>query len=1004
MLTIEDVDGQAPALPAVALEPVAEVVVPVLNEVGCLEASIRRLRQHLDREVPFPAMVTIADNGSTDGTLELALRLSQEMAGVQVLHLEQRGRGRALRAAWGASKAQVVAYMDVDLSTDLGALVPLLIPLVAGTSDLAVGSRLAAGSHVRRCAKRELISRTYNRLLHLSLHNRFSDAQCGFKALRRSVAERLLPLVEDEDWFFDTELLLVAEQLGLRIHEVPVNWVEDPDSRVRIVRTVMADLDGIRRMRRRVRAGGDLTPPVSGDPARPPAHVGGGARSRRLLEPAGGQGIHRFVVGLIAALATGLYTWSLNTVGWGNDYYAAAVKSATVSWKAFFFGSLDPGSFITVDKPPAALWIQALSARIFGFNSWSILLPEALAGVASVLILHRLVRKWAGDVPAHLAALGLALTPVAVVMFRYNNPDAFLTLLCLGAAWAMWSSLETGRVRGLLLSAGLLGLAFNTKMLQAFLVLPAFGLVYLLFGPRRLARRIGRLLAAGGVLLASSAWWVVIVALWPADARPYIGSTTDNSIISLIFGYNGLARIFGASGSGSSGGGGGGANFGGAVSWLRMFNPIIGGQISWLLPLAGAGLVAGILVTRRRGAERLARAGWLFWGTWTAVTLLVFSRAQGIFHPYYTIQAAPAIAALAGAGAVELWRLGRADRRLAWALPAAVLGTGIWAVVLLGRTPGYDGWLRPAVLVVTVAASLALLGMAWRPERWLAGLAAGLATLALLAGPTAYALTTIANPSSGGDVAAGPATTASAGLPGGAGGSGAPGAGGAAGVGAPGAGASAGGPGSGLGSAALASGEGPGPAGLAGLPGSSSSSGSTSTPNSFEGPPPSTDRSVGAGGGPENVGGGVGGAAGARGPDSASSASEKELVAYLEENRGSAEYLVAAFTSMESAPIIIDSGDPVVTIGGFNGSDPTPTLAELEQMVAKGELHYVLVDSSSGGSGAAGGGLGGPGGSSSSAAEVEQAITSWVATHGHEVSASSYGGGSGGVTLYEVGS
>jgi 4-amino-4-deoxy-L-arabinose transferase-like glycosyltransferase len=981
MLMTADLDERvAPAVPAALYPlptrpPVVEIVVPVLNEVQSLEASIRRLRAYLDEEFPFTALVTIADNGSTDGTLELARRLAGELAGVQVLHLDQRGRGRALRAAWSASAAQVVAYMDVDLSTGLEALLPLVAPLVSGHSDLAIGSRLARGAHVERSTKRELISRTYNRLLHLVMRNGFSDAQCGFKALRRPVAERLLPLVEDEAWFFDTELLLLAEREQLRIHEVPVDWVEDPDSRVDIVKTAVGDVKGMWRLKRR-RPGGGGDGDRDGAGGRGAGRGGGGAGPRRLPPAAP---VHRAALAGIAALAFGLYTWSLDTVGWGNEYYAAAVKSATVSWKAFFFASLDPGSFITVDKPPAAIWVQALSARIFGFSVWSILLPEALAGVASVLIVHRLVRRWAGDVPAHLAALGLAMTPVAVVMFRYDNPDAFLTFLCLAAAWALWSALETGRLRGLVLCGLLLGLAFDTKMLQAFLVLPAFGLAYLLFGRPRLARRVAHLAAAGAALVVSSSWWVVVVALWPAATRPYIGSTTDNSIVSLIFGYNGLSRIFGQSAAAGAGGsataaaggaasGGGGPNFGGAVSWLRMFNDIVGGQISWLLPLAGAGLVAGIVLARRARGDRLARAGWVLWGGWAVVTLTVFSRAEGIFHPYYTVQAAPGVAVLAGAGAVALWRLGRSDVRLCWLLPAAVAGTGIWAAVLLGRTPGYDTWLRPTVLAATVAAAGALLAASLRPRTWLAAGAGVASLLALLAGPAAYAVTSISSPTTGALASAGPSTTASlaaaaggaGGLPNGAGGGargavfGPPAAGGA------------------IGGAPNAAGAGnAGPAGLAG-PAFAGAGGPT--------------RSSTSGGGPTS--GGPGGAT-----TSPSSATEESLVRYLEAHRGSAEYLVAGFTSNATAPIIIDSGDPVVTIGGFNGSDPTPTLAQFEQMVARGEVRYVLVDGN-------GGGVGGPGGATAQA--IMQSIEQWVVANGHAVTPSAYGGSSAGSTLYEV--
>ncbi|MBV9935935.1 MAG: glycosyltransferase family 39 protein, partial [Actinobacteria bacterium] len=363
----------------------------------------------------------------------------------------------------------------------------------------------------------------------------------------------------------------------------------------------------------------DVLPPS--DPADPsdPAPAGGRRRPTR----------NTYVVAAIGVLAAVLYTWGLDRVGWGNSYYAAAVKSAATSWKAFFFGSIDPGSFITVDKPPAAMWVMGLSARVFGFSPWSMLLPQAAAGVGSVLILHRLVRKWMGELAAHLAALALAVTPVAALMFRFNNPDGVLTFLLLASAWALWAAIESGRTRHLVVSAVLMGFAFNTKMLQAFVVLPVFILVYLWAGPPKLGRRIVQLAYAAAALIVSAGWWVAIVALWPAASRPYVGSTNNNSILSLVFGYNGLSRIFGngqgapggGAGPGGAGGPGGGGGFGGSPGWLRMFNNAVGGQISWLLPLAVAGLAAGIWLTRRNRRTDTGRAGWLLWGGWTLITL-----------------------------------------------------------------------------------------------------------------------------------------------------------------------------------------------------------------------------------------------------------------------------------------------------------------------------------------------------------------------------------------------
>jgi glycosyltransferase involved in cell wall biosynthesis len=242
-----------------------EIVIPVYNEQRALEGSIRRLHAFLYRSFPLSWRIVIADNGSTDRTRAVARRLSYELSEVETIGLCEQGRGRALRAAWSAGRARVLCYMDVDLSTDLGALLPLVAPPLSGHSDLAIGTRLHRDARVQRTVKRELISRSYNRLLRLLLRARFSDAQCGFKAIRADLADELLPLVRDQQWFFDTELLVIAQRRGMRIHEVPVDWIEDPDSRVRIVATALADLRGVARLFLR-RSSVAPTPVSSGPP------------------------------------------------------------------------------------------------------------------------------------------------------------------------------------------------------------------------------------------------------------------------------------------------------------------------------------------------------------------------------------------------------------------------------------------------------------------------------------------------------------------------------------------------------------------------------------------------------------------------------------------------------------------------------------------------------------------------------------------------------------------
>ena len=702
----------------------------------------------------------------------------------------------------------------------------------------------------------------------------------------------------------------------------------------------------------------DVAGPELGDghPTPPSPRSGAPARwAERTGRPAWAAPA-RIGVFLLAAV---LYTWDLSRNGMANSFYTAAVKSGTESWKAAFFGSIDRASFITVDKPPAALWVQELSAKIFGLSSWSILLPEALAGVASVMILYRLVRKWAGDTAAVLASLAFALTPAAVLMFRFNNPDPVMTLLLLLGAAGLWAAIETGRTRWLVISGGLVGFAFLAKTLEAFIVLPAFALVYLWCAKPRLRRRLLDLAIFGASVLATSAWWVAIVELWPASSRPYIGGSTDNSELNLIFGYNGFSRIFGSGGSGL----GAGANFAGSPGWLRMFNDLLAGEISWLLPLALVGLVAGLWATRRLPRTSMARAGWLLWGGWTVMFTVVFSHAKGIFHPYYTVVMAPAVGALAGAGAVALWRLGRNDRRWAPVLPAAVAGSAVWAAVVLDRVPGYDSWLAPTIVAAGVLSAIAilvvLLGLArHRAVGLVAGLVAG---ATLLAGPAAYSITTINTAYQGGGITAGPSTGGGAGGFGG-GPGGAPGTGGT--------GTRFGGPPTGLqgGTAPTGSRAGTGPTG-----------GTRRSGAAFGA------RAGSAGGRPGGIGGGPGGGGGG------SSTANAALVRYLEKHQGSATYLLAVQGSQTAAPYILATGRAVMAMGGFSGTDPTPTLAQFKKLVAEGEVHYVLV------SGTGGGGPGGSGGTVSS-------VMSWVEAHGTKVPASAYGGSTSGGTLYYVSS
>jgi 4-amino-4-deoxy-L-arabinose transferase-like glycosyltransferase len=640
----------------------------------------------------------------------------------------------------------------------------------------------------------------------------------------------------------------------------------------------------------------------------------------------------------IAVLATLLYTWGLSRNGMGNSYYAAVVKSATLSWKAFLFGSLDPGSFITVDKPPFAFWAQALSARVFGFSSWSMLLPQALAGVAFVLVVYRLVKRWSGEIAAVLAALAMALTPVAVVMFRFNNPDALLTLLLLLAAWALWSALERAATWKLALAGALVGLAFTTKMLEAFIVLPAFAIVYLICAKPSIGRRLLHLLAAAVAVVAFSSWWVAVVALWPAASRPYIGGSTNNSVLDLVFSRTG--------GYFSSGGAGGGSpNFSGSAGWLRIFNAQLGDQISWLVPLALLGLVAGLWVTLRKPRTDLQRAGFILWGAWIMLFLVVFSGAKGVLHPYYTVVLAPSIAALVGGGSVALWRLSSRERWLAWLLPAGVVGTAVWSGSLLGRTDGYFPGLAAGIMAVGFLAAL-LLGLVLArlvTARSLVYGAIVASTASLLAGPFAYGVSTISRNVTGSFAAAGPGFSSLR-------------------------------PSITGGSAQVIASMGASSGVRYGPPTGTAPWGGAPDGAAPEGRPP------------------VGGLPGLGNMGDDDLSVDDALITYLQKNKGDATYLVAVQGSQAAVPIILATGEPVMAMGGFSGGDPAPTLAQLQSMVAHGMVHYVLI---SGGRVA-----GGPGGPGSPDGGSLSRIAQWVTANGTAVSASEYGGSSGTDTLF----
>src|SRR3989440_4941839 len=631
---------------------------------------------------------------------------------------------------------------------------------------------------------------------------------------------------------------------------------------------------------------------------------------------------HRFALGGILLISIVMNFYELGKNGFGS-YYPAAVLSMMDNWHNFFFAAYDPGGFVSIDKPPVGFWLEVASARLFGFNSVSILLPQALAGVLSVWLLYYLVRRHFGVIAGLLAALALALNPISILTNRNVTIDSTLTLVLLLGAWTVLKAAETGRLRWLLLTAFIVGIGFNIKTLEAYLVVPAYGLLYLLAAPHRLRKRIGHLALAGVLLLAISLSWVVAVDLTPASQRPYVGSTQDNSELSLALGYNGIQRLlgsfvggfgggssrngtsstpgtppnFGNAGSTNTGGiragqqppsggsGGAGGLFDiGTLGPLRLFIQPLAGQIAWLLPFALLGAVALAWQRRPRLQSDRKQQSLLLWGMWL-LTMGIFFSVASFFHQYYMTVMAPAIAALFGIGVVTMWQDYRRGGWRGWLLPIALVATVAEQVYILSQYPTWGQRLIPPLVVLGGIAVGALIIARIAPRLHLTppgrrvlvpALTAGV--LVLMLAPTVWAAIPILTSKEADTLVAGPTQTTSIG---------------------------------------------------------------------------------------GNVGGGQG----------ANASSDAALIRYLEDHQGTAKYLVAVLSSKGADAIILATNKPVMTLGGFSGSDPILTTSQLAALVESGQVKYFLL-SGSGGFGAGGSG--------------QSALITWIQQHSKVVPSSQW--------------
>jgi 4-amino-4-deoxy-L-arabinose transferase-like glycosyltransferase len=673
----------------------------------------------------------------------------------------------------------------------------------------------------------------------------------------------------------------------------------------------------------------------------------------------------------IAAVAALVYAWNITGPQLETFYWVAA-KSMSESWKAFFYGAFDPKATITLDKLAGSFLPQALSARIFGFHSWSIALPQVIEGTISVLVMYRVVRRWAGAVPGLLAALIFAFTPIVASMFAHSMEDAALTMCLVLAADAYQRAVLEGRLPALLLAGLWVGIGFQAKMLQAWMILPALVLGYLACAPARWPRRLRHVAAFGLLTLAVSLSWIALYTFTPAGSRPYIDGTVDNNAFAMVFGYNGLDR-FGISVPGSvtswpgvtaggSGGHGGFRGLGGSAGfgtgWTKLLGSTYGPEIGWLYPLAVLTLICGLLWTWRARRDDPVRGGFVLWGLWLLTFFLVLSKMGTIPHTAYVASLAPPLAALSGAGIVMFWRLYRAGIRRGWMLPVAVAASLAWAAFLWRSYGGFLPWARHGALAVGLAAVIVMivarLSRRTRPRVVTAGLACGV--VATLVAPTAWAASVLDSKYAGSslDASAGPDHGGVSWL---------------AGVGGAGGGA-------------------PSRASLAARQAESPDGATPGAPGLPAGRSPY---------------GGFGGAGGNGNPGGLQESTDpmttaqRETYEYLSAHRDGAVYLMAVSSWTTALPYIIATGQEVMPMGGFSGSAPSPTLAQVQRRVRTGQLRFFLLDEA--GTGFAASVFGGRSDSS-----TVPAIESWVKGTCSPVPARDYGGASSATqTLYACG-
>lgn len=922
------------------------VVLPAYNEEQVIAATVEQVVRVLAVWVRDFEVIVI-DDGSTDHTGSLLASMSRADARVRVVtHERNQGYGATLADGFAAATKELTFFMDSDgqfAIHDLQRFLPLI-----DTCDAVIGYR----QQRRDTWMRKLNVWGWKQVVRLALGVRVRDIDCAFKLLRTSFLQRY-PL-ETRGAMINAELLYKLKRADCSIREVGVRHLPRQGGRatganLRVIGRAFRELFLSTRKWRREELYAISTSEQYLRKESTNTMID--TQNRAVVNQLAswrdqGSGLprlwHKLALGAVMLTSIFMNFYQLGQNGFGNLFYAAGVRSMADSFHNFFFVAYDPGGFVTIDKPPLGFWLQAISVKLFGFTPFSLFLPQALAGVLAVLVLFFLVRRHFGVAAGLLAALALALSPLSVVTARNNTIDITLAFTLLLGAWAILRAAETGKWRWLLLSAALVGLGFNVKMLEAYLVVPAFGLLYLLAAPRRFRVRIGQLLVALLFLLAVSLSWAMVVDLTPASQRPYVGSSQDNSEINLAFGYNGVDRVLGRFGLGGGNHGSIGEagkpaakptssgnsnattpgandlssatsvdsksieenlkNWGGGTdtpSPLRLFTEPIGGQISWLLPIAILGMLALLWQRRPRLQQDRQQQSLLLWGTWV-LTMGTFFSISRFFHQYYMTTFAPAICALFGIGIAVMWQdYLRAGWR-GWLLPLALLATAGEQIFFIASNPTWGTWLIPFIAVPCVLVALIL-----SVARLLSQQAISSRVLipALSFGVAALLLT---------------------------------------------------------------------PAIWSAMPGLQNTANST--------PVAGPGRHFGFGGLADRM-------------DSANTA----LIDYLESHQGDAKYLVATPSSMAADGIILATNQPVMAMGGFFGGDPILTTNRLASLVANGTVRFFLLNNFSflGKSGTQAGltntrGATFHGGFNFFGRSMQSGLTTWVTQHCATVPASTW--------------